>query len=83
MLCLFAAPVAKLRKLNFALYFLLVFSAPVVNALARGTLKFNKIWLSFCHTTIISKKRKNRKSAKPRPGVEPGTFPLPWECSAN
>ena len=35
---LFAAPVAKLRKLNFALYFLLIFTAPIIRPLARRAL---------------------------------------------
>ena len=41
----FFAPIAKLRKLNFALRFLLIFTAPVIRALALGAVEFYKSFL--------------------------------------
>lgn len=40
-----AAPIAKLRELDFALYFLFIFARPIVDALALGTLEFYQIIL--------------------------------------
>ena len=40
--CLFLAPLAPFFDLNFALYFLFVFTAPIVDALTFGTSKFYK-----------------------------------------
>ena len=34
------APIAKLRKFNFALYFLSIFLAPIIRALADGAVEF-------------------------------------------
>lgn len=39
------APLAEFFKLDFALDFLFIFARPIVDALARTALKFNKIWL--------------------------------------
>ena len=41
----FPAPLAVFLQFQFALHCFFVFAGPVVNALARATLKFNKIWL--------------------------------------
>ena len=43
----------------------------IINAFAFLALKFYKFSLSFCHIL------------EPMVGLEPTTFPLPWECSTN
>lgn len=59
---MFPAPIAKLRQLNLALHFFLVFLAPIIDALAGRAREFDQSVLG--HRCLsLSENKKPRKRA--------------------